>query len=116
MKRLTLAFALALAASPALAQPNGQTVFTTNCQACHQAAGTGIKGAFPALAGDPFVTGAPSGPTNRVLTGKGGMPAFGPQLSDAEIAAVLSYIRSAWGNHAAAVTPAQVSASRGAGH
>jgi mono/diheme cytochrome c family protein len=115
MKRLSLALMLTLAAGPAFAQPDGKAVFTTNCQACHQAAGTGIKGAFPALAGDPFVTGEPSVLTARVLTGKGGMPAFGPQLSDAEIAAVLSYIRSAWGNHAGAVTPAQVSAARAAG-
>jgi mono/diheme cytochrome c family protein len=112
MNRLCLAFAFALAAAPAVAQPDGQGVFTTNCQACHQAAGTGIKGAFPALAGDPFVTGPPTGPIARVLTGKGGMPGFASQLSDAEIAAAISYVRSAWGNHAPAVTPALVAAER----
>jgi len=108
---LATAFALALAlASPALA--GGDAAYATNCQACHQPAGAGIKGAFPALAGDPFVRGDPDAVIARVLDGKGGMPAFRASLSDAEVAAAVSYIRSAWTNGAHPVTAAEVAKVR----
>ena len=49
-----------------------------------------------------------------VLFGRGGMPAFKGDLGDADIAAILTYVRSAWGNKAAPVTPQDVAAARGA--
>jgi mono/diheme cytochrome c family protein len=107
--------ALALAAvaisAPASAQ-TGESLFGDNCSACHQANGQGVQGAFPALAGDPFVTGDPDALVAVVLKGRGGMPTFKDDLKDPEIAAILTYIRGAWGNKAAAVAPAQVAAGR----
>jgi cytochrome c oxidase subunit 2 len=92
----------------------GKKVFTANCEVCHQANGMGIPGAFPALAGDKVVNGSKAGHISTVLHGRPGtaMPAFGPQLSDADIAAVLSYERTAWGNQAGIVQPAEVAALR----
>jgi mono/diheme cytochrome c family protein len=100
--------------APAPTQPaaTGESLFLDNCSACHQANGQGVKGAFPALAGDPFVTGDPDALIGVVLKGRGGMPTFKDDLNDADIALVLSYIRGAWGNKAPAVTPAQVAAGR----
>jgi mono/diheme cytochrome c family protein len=107
-----------LAAGAASAQPGdaalGAQVFAQNCAACHQANGEGIKGAFPALAGDPFVLGDPKAIAYVPLHGRGGMPNFSEDLTDAEIAAVLTYVRSSWGNHAPAVEVATVAAVRGA--
>jgi mono/diheme cytochrome c family protein len=106
--------ALALGTA-AEAQTNGATLFAQNCSACHQLTGLGVKGAFPALAGDPFVVGDPKNPTYVLLHGRGGMPNFSEDLSDADIAAVLSYVRSSWGNHAPPLDAALVAAVRGGG-
>lgn len=107
----------------ASAGPVGSTVFTTNCASCHGAAGKGVPGAFPPLAGNPFVTGDPAKVIGTVMHGMtapitvngaayhGAMPAWSTKLSPAEVAAVVTYIRSAWGNHASAVTEAQVKAA-----
>ena len=86
-----------------------------NCSACHRADGMGVKGAFPALAGDPFVVGPKVNPVTRVLNGRGGMPTFKADLTDDQIAAILTYVRASWGNHADAVKPADVAAVRAAG-
>jgi mono/diheme cytochrome c family protein len=110
--RLLIALtALAASAAPALAL-DGKAVFEANCSACHQLTGKGVPGAFPALAGDKFVLGPPEPVAKTVLNGRGGMPKFGADLSDDEIAAALSYVRSAWGNAAPPVTVATVSAER----
>jgi len=50
-----------------------------------------------------------------VLNGRGGMPTFKADLTDAQIAAALTYVRSAWGNHAPAIEPATVAAVRAKG-
>jgi mono/diheme cytochrome c family protein len=115
MKSLALiAFVCALvAAGAASAQPSGQDQFLANCSACHQPTGKGIAGAFPALAGDPFVQGDPAKVLTTVLNGRGGMPTFKAELSNEQIAAILTYVRSAWGNHGGPVTPAMVAAARG---
>jgi len=105
----TVALALAPAAT---AQTPGETLFVNNCAACHQPTGLGIKGAFPALAADKFVTGPPEVLTATVLTGRGGMPAFKADLSDEDMAATLTYIRAAWGNKAKPITTADVAAVR----
>lgn len=107
---LTLTSAAA-AQTPAPA-PAGQSLFLDNCSACHQADGAGVKGAFPALAGDPFVQGDRASLAEVVLKGRGGMPTFKDDLSDADIAAILSYVRSSWGNKAGPVTPEAVAAAR----
>ena len=103
--------AAVLAAPPGVSAP-GAVVFAQNCAACHQASGKGIPGAFPALAGDKFVVGNPAAPIAVVLNGRGGMPTFRDELNDAQIAAALSYVRSAWGNKAPPITPAMVAKLR----
>jgi len=103
----------ATAAGPALAGDlPGKAMFLANCSACHRVDGMGVKGAFPALAGDPFVVGPKVDPVARVLNGRGGMPSFKADLSDDQIAAILTYVRSSWGNKADAVKPADVAAVR----
>jgi mono/diheme cytochrome c family protein len=99
------------AATPAAAA-DGQALFLANCSACHQATGLGVPGAFPALAGDKFVVGDGKTVAHVVLFGRGGMPAFKGDLGDADIAAILTYVRSAWGNKAAPLTPEGVAAAR----
>ena len=77
----------------------GATVYAANCVACHQANGKGVPGAFPALDGNPIVTGPPAPQIALVLNGKPGtaMPPW-KQLSDADIASVITYTRNSWGN------------------
>lgn len=114
----TLAAAALVAAAfaaPARAQDAAQVQFLSTCAACHQATGLGVRGAFPALAGDPFVQGDPARVAALVLNGRGGMPRFKDDLDDAQIAAALTYVRSAWGNAAGPVSAAQVAAVRASG-
>ena len=122
------ASAAAPAAATAAAAPGGQQVFQ-RCAVCHQATGLGIAGSFPPLAGSEWATAANAAlPIRVVLHGLTGpitvkgqrygnmMPAYGTgqPLSDADVAAVLTYVRSAWGNAASAVTAEQVAAERAA--
>jgi mono/diheme cytochrome c family protein len=105
---------------------DGAAVFAGTCAVCHQATGKGLPGAFPPLAGSSWVEGRDTTLVQIVLHGVQGtltvngttynsaMPAFGGQLSDAQIAAVLTYIRSQWGNKTPAVSPTVVSAQRAA--
>lgn len=103
-----------LVASPALAaDPSPEGLFVANCSACHQRNGRGIPQAFPALAGDALVQGDANAVIAVLLRGRGGMPAFGAQLDDGQIAAVASYVRGAWGNHAEPVPAALVKEARG---
>jgi cytochrome c6 len=109
-----LALLVGLAAAPrAYAQEaDGKTLFLKNCAACHQPTGKGIPGAFPALAGNGFVQGKASEVAAVLLKGRGGMPDFSDILSDRDIATVLSYVRSGWGNKGAPLTEAEVVALR----
>jgi mono/diheme cytochrome c family protein len=109
------------AAAPAAA---GAKVYDTNCSSCHGAMGQGSPGAFPPLAANPVVVGDAGKVIHIVkggLTGKimvaghsynGTMPAWGSSLSNGDIAAVITFVRSSWGNKAAAVTEAQVAAAK----
>ena len=93
----------------------GAEVYTANCAACHQANGQGIPGVFPALAGGPLVTGDAKGHIDIVVHGSKKNPAmgaYGPQLNDVDLAAVITYERNSWGNSASVVQPADVKASR----
>jgi len=93
----------------------GEKVYAANCAACHQASGEGIPGAFPALKGGVIATGPVAGHLDIVLNGKSGtaMAAFGAQLNDADLAAVITYERNAWGNDTGdIVQPADVKAAR----
>jgi ubiquinol-cytochrome c reductase cytochrome b subunit len=100
----------------------GASVYTAKCSGCHGATGVGAPGAFPPLAGNPVVVGDPnavikivSGGLSGSITVKGAkyngqMPAWKGTLTNAQIASVITYIRSTWGNSASPVTEAQVAA------
>ena len=100
----------AQAAAPGAAVDGG-AIFAANCAACHQANGQGLPGVFPPLAGSEWVVGDPQVLANILLHGitgeitvkgnkyQGAMPAF-PQLSDAELAGIASFIRGNWSNKA----------------
>ncbi len=95
----------------------GEKVYAANCAACHQANGMGLPGTFPAINGSKVATGPIDEHIRTVLNGRPGtaMAAFGKQLSDADIAAVVTYQRNAWNNKMGdAAQPAQVAADRGA--
>ncbi|MDO6499442.1 cytochrome c oxidase subunit II [Photobacterium sanguinicancri] len=81
----------------------GEKTYQTRCAVCHQQAGQGIPGAFPALAGQGLSVDKSKKleHISIVVHGKAGtaMQAFGPQLSLKEIAAVITYERNAWGNN-----------------
>lgn len=89
----------------------GKKVYDTNCAACHQAAGTGLPPNFPALKGGKVTTGPAPEHIRQVLHGKGMMTPF-KHLSDAEIAAVVTFERKSWGNDASVVQPADVTGLR----
>jgi len=106
--------------------PDGKQVFSTTCAACHQATGEGVPGVYPPLAGSEWVNGEEAKVVRIVLNGVTGpievagetfnsmMPPWGPTLKDADIAAVLTYVRSTWGNKGAPVTAATVASIRAA--
>lgn len=78
----------------------GESIYTARCAVCHQANGEGIPGAFPAIKGSPIATGPISEHIDVIVNGRPGtaMQSFSNQLSDKEIAAVITYQRNAWGN------------------
>jgi len=78
----------------------GETVYNQACAACHQANGQGLAGQFPAIAGSPVATGELGAHVGIIMNGKPGtaMAAFGAQLNDTDIAAVITYQRNAFGN------------------
>jgi len=92
----------------------GEQVYNASCAACHQPTGTGIPGVFPGLVNSKITTGPAADHINIVLNGKAGtaMQAFGAQLNDADLAAVITYERNSWGNAASVVQPADVKAAR----
>jgi cytochrome c oxidase subunit 2 len=93
----------------------GEQVYGKTCAACHQANGQGIPGVFPSIVGSPVATGPIEDHVNIVLNGKQGtaMQAFAEQLSESEIAAVITYQRNAWDNQMGdLVQPATIKASR----
>ena len=97
------------AAAPASA--DGQKVYTTQCAACHQATGQGMPPSFPSLVNSAVVNGPVEAHIQHTLKGKNLMPPFA-HLSDADIAAALTYERTSWGNKGGAVTAEQVKAQR----
>jgi mono/diheme cytochrome c family protein len=111
-----------LAMTPKSAQadgPDGGKLFTANCALCHQANGSGAPTVYPALMGDPLVAGDPDTLIKIVLIGPTKvLPANRPKytgvmtpitgLSDAKIAALLTYVRDKFGKGASAVTEDEV--------
>jgi cbb3-type cytochrome c oxidase subunit III len=112
---------VALARSPVAL--SGAALFAAKCSACHQSAGQGTD-MFPPLAGNPVVTSAdPTQMIAVIVNGRSGplqvngktyngtMPTWKGQLTNADIASVATYVRSAWGNTASPVTEDQVAAA-----
>lgn len=91
----------------------GAAVYAANCIACHQETGKGVPGAFPALDGSKVVNGPKADQVALLLNGKNAMPSW-KTLSDAEIAAVITYTRNHWSNKAGQniVQAAEVLAAR----
>ena len=103
---------------------SGALVYLNNCAGCHQSSGNGANAAFPSLAQSSAV--AASNPTSLiriVLQGSNrpatpaspsalAMPGLDWRLSDANVADVLSFVRSNWGNRAEAVSPSDVAKVR----
>ena len=117
--------ALPQAPPPAAAPPGrrndvvlrrGETIYAQQCAWCHGERGEGVAGAFPPLAGNRAVNMRHTSNLVQVVRRGGflpategnpqpyGMPPFGHLLDDADIAAVLSYVRANWGNTGAEVT------------
>ena len=102
----------------------GQQIYSTTCAACHQPNGDGNGDTYPPLAGSEWVTGSEARLARIILHGMTGevevagqtysglMPPWKDVLKDEEIAAVMTYIRSNWGNKAPAVTAATVAGLR----
>ena len=87
----------------------GETVFIENCARCHDDDGSGYHPLYPNLDGNPVVTlHDPIPAIQTVMYGRGSMPPFRQNLSDEEIAAVLTYIRNAWSNEASIIIPKQI--------
>lgn len=114
-------------AAAAATPTGGEAIYTQRCITCHQADGAGLPGTYPPLAGSEYATAAnPGVPARVVIHGISGpitvhgaqfnnlMPPYGVgvQMSDEEIAQLLTYVRSSFGNSASAVTAADVAKAR----
>jgi mono/diheme cytochrome c family protein len=105
---------------------DGKRVFITICATCHQLNGEGVAEKYPPLAGSEWVADDEGKLVRVILHGVTGpievagetmdglMPPWGGTLKDAQIAAVATYVRSAWGNRAAPVNASSVTAIRAA--
>jgi mono/diheme cytochrome c family protein len=93
----------------------GEAIYQGICQGCHMAEAQGAEGAgrYPALASNPRLAGT-AYVTHLVLKGQKAMPGFGDNLSDQQVADVVNYVRTHFGNRfGGAVTPADAQAARG---
>ena len=98
----------AFSVGPRFQESSGESIYRATCQGCHMAQGQGAKGAgaYPALASNPRLASAEY-PLYVVINGQKGMPAFGKMLSDEQIASVVGYARTHFGNQYADAIPAE---------
>jgi mono/diheme cytochrome c family protein len=102
----------------------GEAIYLDNCSACHRSNGEGIAAMFPSLKGSAVAQSKDPTTVIRLILDGGravatdkrptpvSMPAFAWKLTDAQVAAVASYVRSAWGNAAAPVSASDVDSLR----
>lgn len=103
------------ARGPQTAALDGRAIYERDCLACHMSSGGGVPGMTPTLVGSPWITGGEDALIGYVLTG-----GFGPDvlmarfdfLTDQEMAALLTYVRDAFGDGATAIAAPQVSRVR----
>ena len=113
-------------AAPYAATGPGAKLYERHCAACHGDAGEGVRGVYPALAGNRAVTMTTTANLVHMVLEGGfppatagnprpyGMPPFATVLSVEETAQLLSFVRGSWGNRAAAVSALEVERFRGA--
>jgi mono/diheme cytochrome c family protein len=104
----------ALSAGVGFTEKSGAELFANVCQGCHMPDGKGATGAgtYPSLAGDSNLE-AGGYPVSIVVNGQRGMPPFGAMMSDDQVAAVVNYVRTHFGNrYRDAVTSEDVRAVR----
>jgi mono/diheme cytochrome c family protein len=102
------------ATAAAFSAPAGEDLFMRVCAACHMPDGKGAEGAgrYPALAGNPRLNSG-TYPVYVVMNGMNGMPPLGEMMSDEQVADVVNYVRTHFGNeYPDMVKPADVSALR----
>jgi alcohol dehydrogenase (quinone), cytochrome c subunit len=116
--------AVAPASAATIAPARGAIVYAANCAACHMPTGTGFSGMFPPLAANPVVNSQdPISLIHIVLSGStmpatqgapmaAMMPGFATRLNDGQVADVITYIRSSWGNKGGPVDASQVTSLR----
>jgi mono/diheme cytochrome c family protein len=110
---------------PPSAADIGKKLYNGNCANCHQSSGEGAPGSYPALPGSEYVLGSKERLAAIMLVGISGpitvkgasfgsqaMPGWNTNFTDEKLAAIMTYIRSSWGNTANAVTPQEVTAAR----
>jgi len=112
--------------SPSVVNEDGAEIYMTRCMSCHQMNGRGVPGVFPPLDGTDWVDGEKGRLIRVVLDGlmgeikvgdetySGAMPPWRSFLDDEQMAALLTYLRSAWSNDASEVTPGEVASVRAA--
>jgi len=106
--------------APDATKARGAQLYTDNCSGCHQAQGRGVPGVFPPLAGNPVVVAADPNNIVKVIdrgiparAGYIAMPAFATRLTEQQVAEIANYLRTSWGNNAAAnATSSMVGALR----
>jgi len=114
----------ALSTVPSLTAAQAESIYIANCSGCHGTTGRGAVDIAPALAANPSVTGNPHAVIHIVLDGStgpikergttwtGSMPPWRGTLSNAKLAAVITYIRTSWGNKASPVSDSQIASSK----
>ena len=90
----------ALSAGFGFVEKSGEELFANVCQGCHMSDGKGATGAgtYPSLAGNSNLE-AGGYPLAIVVNGQRGMPPFGAMLSDDQVAAIVNYVRTHFGNN-----------------
>jgi mono/diheme cytochrome c family protein len=84
---------------------HGRDIYISHCSHCHQMEGQGYAQVYPPLAGNPIVTlHDPTPVIEIVLHGRGAMPSYYDELTIQDRAAVISFIRKAWGNQATEIS------------
>jgi cytochrome c oxidase subunit 2 len=96
---------------------HGEEIYQTICAACHQPNGEGMPPVYPSLKDSPLTKGPLNAHLNVVVNGRPGtaMQAFKDQLSDSDIAAVVTFERNSWGHNEGPVQPAEVAAIKAQG-